>query len=124
MAKKSKIYESPDPITEWLNTYGLGVEKGAETYRQKIERMKANYQNWIAFVVDDILAIANAIAVEPKSNDPLDNWRRRGLPFVKMFKQKSIEYKTKRAKEISKRITETLKVVAPESLPPTPAPRV
>jgi len=119
MPKRAKIYTSPDPVTEWQNKYRTGVEKGAETYARKKDEMAANYTQWISYVLPNILDLALKLPSIPKTDDPAENYRRRGAPFAYMFKRLSRGYREVKAKAAKERITATIATILGA---PTPAP--
>jgi len=122
MGKRAKIYTSPDPVAAWQGKYRTGVEKGAETYRSKIDEMTTNYTLWINTALPKILDLVLMLPPKTPGADPEVNYRLRGAPFAKLFRALSKEYKAKKAEEVKRRITGVVTAVAPTVVAPTAPP--
>jgi hypothetical protein len=49
--------------------------------------------NWIRFIYNDLVDLAKKIASIPKTDDPAENYVRRGAPFARLFKSKGAQFK-------------------------------
>jgi hypothetical protein len=115
--RKVKVYELPrDGLSYWENRYKTGVEQGAEKYKAMIPVMTTNYRNWINFVYNDLVKLAQEIAKIPKGEDPGLNYLKRGAPFARLFREKGAQFKLHKI-TIAAGIT-------PPTPTPTPPPRI
>jgi len=113
--KRVKIYQiGYDGKTLWRTSYEVGVREGAKKYEAKIPYMSANYIGWIDFVFDQLVETASKLPDRIEGADPAENYRNRGAPFARLFKELGSKY----------RKAKIAKVLAPIPTKPTPLPPI